>query len=465
MVTHTPSHHKPPHQWVYRNLTPWRIEYRPEGVGYEKPPALTVPPLGEARVYSVDADGWDTSALRQRGKLEVVPAPTDLFARLPSLVLLLGWLGIVLVGAVGGVVGGRHAVPLRGLVVAALVVGMVALVAAVARELVHARRFRSYRVEWRSAASTTPAPGPAGRERTRSTMGVGEDPTESSSDGIATQVHRWLAQTLVLAGSLLVAVVGPALAIYHASQLREVLRFDPIKLLRLHDPFSSPSRGGNPSSAVWQLLVGYTAQWVLVSVAALVPALMYFQFDRERLAAVQGRWIRHVFRLDPTVRSLGDVKAKYGAHMEAAFGVSGPTSNARLRRGRLSPVIVATILSTVGWVVLAIGTRVPRLVSDNGVLQWPKDDPFPVHKFFLPAGTALGFAVLGAYLFSVFHVVRGYHRRDLVPKSYNTIVVRYLAAYILTLAADAMVPKTTLDSGGLIAFAFFAGFVPKSALV
>jgi hypothetical protein len=295
---------------------------------------------------------------------------------------------------------------------------------------------------------------------------LGDDQTGSASDGIATHVYRWLAQTLVLAGSLAVAVVGPAFAIYHATQLRDVLQFDPVRLLRLEDPFAGTADAVRASPAVWQLLIGHTAQWVLVSVAALVPALMYFQFDRERLAAVQGRWVRHVLRLDPTVRSLGDVTAKYGAHMEAAFGVRGPTSSSRLRRGRLSPVIVATILSTVGWVVIAAGTPVPALVAEpGGGFRWPGEGGFPVHRFFLPTGTALGFAVLGAYLFSVFHVVRGYHRRDLVPKTYNTIVVRYLAAYILTLVAEAVVPAASLDDPALIGFAFFAGFLPKSALV
>jgi hypothetical protein len=77
----------------------------------------------------------------------------------------------------------------------------------------------------------------------------------------------------------------------------------------------------------------------------------------------------------------------------------------------------------------------------------------------------LGFAFLGAYVFALFHVVRAYQRRDLVPKTYNTIVVRILAAYVLTLAAEAMVPGDALDNRAIIAFAFFAGFLPQSALV
>ena len=80
------------------------------------------------------------------------------------------------------------------------------------------------------------------------------------------------------------------------------------------------------SPAFWQLLVGHIAQWMLVSVAALVPAAMYFQFDRQRLAAVQRRWVHEVFRLDPTVRTVRDIEAKYGSQIEASFGDLDPDS-------------------------------------------------------------------------------------------------------------------------------------------
>jgi hypothetical protein len=112
---------------------------------------------------------------------------------------------------------------------------------------------------------------------------------------------------------------------------------------------------------------------------------------------------------------------------------------------------------------LATGTSVPELELVDGRYTWEGD--FPVASFFQPRGTALGFAFLGAYLFALFHVVRAYQRRDLVPKTYNTIVVRILASYVLTLAADAMVPGEALDNRGVIVFAFFAGILPQSALV
>jgi hypothetical protein len=440
---------RPPAEWIYRNLTPWRIEYRLEPD--DQAPVLTIPPLGETRVSHVDCAAWNTRALRQRGQLEIVPAPGDMSERLASLVLLLGIVGVALTSLIWTIVGGTDAVPVRAMCALLVLVTAVSLVASCVGETVHERRYRRYRDAWR------------GDRCENSTQGLNIDRAEDRHDGVTSQIGRRVAEAIVLFGSLAIGVAGPAFAIYHTSQLRDVLPFDLAALFRLEDPFAGATDAARDSMATWQLLVGHAAQWVLVSVAALVPAAMYFQFDRERLAAIQGRWVRQVFRLDPTMRSLGDVQAKYGAHMESSFGLLAPGSRTRHRRGRRSPVVVATILITIGWIVLAIGAQVPELVIEDGRYVWP-DGSFPVVDFFVPQGTALAFAFLGAYLFTIFHIVRAYQRRDLVPKTYNTIVVRFLAAYILTLAAEAMLPGD-VDDRTVIAFAFFAGFLPQSALV
>ena len=170
----------------------------------------------------------------------------------------------------------------------------------------------------------------------------------------------------------------------------------------------------------------------LVSAAALVPAAMYFQFDRQRLASVQRRWIREVFRLDPTVRTVRDIEAKYDSQIESSFGDLGPDSSLRIRGGRRSPVVVATVLLVVGWFLVISTTQVPELVPDvTGQLAWSSSPPnvFPVASFFRLDLTLVGYAFLGSYVFTLYHVIRGYQRRDLHPKTYNTVVVRILSAY------------------------------------
>ena len=175
-----------------------------------------------------------------------------------------------------------------------------------------------------------------------------------------------------------------------------------------------------------------------------------------------------MFRLDPTVRTVPDIEAKYGSQIESSFGDLGADSGLRLGSGRRSPVIVATILLVVGW-FLIIST--PEGPPARGGRVRPARVAGPAG----PDGTAgrsrsrrssdrscrlIGYAFLGAYVFTLFHVLRGYQRRDLHPKSYNTIVVRILAAYAL-----ALVVGVVYTGPGAEVLLFFVGFMPESALV
>src|SRR5690348_9056169 len=49
------------------------------------------------------------------------------------------------------------------------------------------------------------------------------------------------------------------------------------------------------------VLTGRALQLMIIAVGALLPALMYFQFDRDKLGALRARWLRQVFRLDGQV--------------------------------------------------------------------------------------------------------------------------------------------------------------------
>jgi hypothetical protein len=93
------------------------------------------------------------------------------------------------------------------------------------------------------------------------------------------------------------------------------------------------------------------------------------------------------------------------------------------------------------------------------VLVW-HGGSFPVSAFFAPHLSIVGYAFLGSYVFTLFQVLRSYQRRDLHPKSYNTIVVRILSAYALALGIG------IFWTGRYAALAlFFVGFTPESALV
>jgi hypothetical protein len=460
-----------PGQWIYRNLTPWRIhacftasgDLLPRELADEVGAAhhkvvkvLSVPALGEVTLPDEDARRLNTLPMRRLGQVEVRPAPSELWSSLPQAVLIFGWLVVGLAfGAWALFFGGGSALPWAWIVAAVVAVPVVALLVATVREVVLHGRFTRYR---KAQHPNTNGRGAQGRQ---SLEGVDQGSRiQTFVDG----VPRHAAEVTVLIGAVVVSVIGLGVAIHLTSQLKDLLPIDYGALVRLDNPFMEVSDLARRSPAFWQLLVGHVAQWVLVSIAALAPAAMYFQFDRQRLESVQRRWVHEVFRLDPTVRTVRDIEAKYGSQIESSFGRLGPDSSLRLGGGRRSPVIVATILLVIGWFLIISTTQVPGLVEETTAtsgteLAWPSSG-FPVSAFFRPELSLVGYAFLGAYVFTLFHVLRGYQRRDLHPRTYNTVVVRILAAYALGL-----VVSVVYDGPAAEVLMFFVGFMPQSALV
>jgi hypothetical protein len=102
-------------------------------------------------------------------------------------------------------------------------------------------------------------------------------------------------------------------------------------------------------------LVSRLIQVIYVAVLSLFPALMYFQFDRQRVGTIRGGWVRAIFRMDPQMETLADIDARYGDQLGEASSFS--TDSTRFFGGRYSPVIVATILISLGWTLLILPTK------------------------------------------------------------------------------------------------------------
>lgn len=498
-----------PSQWIYQNLTPWRIhacftadgtlvprgDERSDGLGCgdDVVKVLSVPALGETIVPDKDARRLNTLAMRRLGQIALRPAPSELLTHLPRAIVIYGWLCVGLVlGGWALFFGGASALPSAWFVAAFFVVPVVALTVATAREIHVYRRFTNYQESLCGVSSSAddrrdgvgePGSAPPLTAVNRSVEGV-----ERSSrirtfvDG----VPRKAAEVTVFVGAVAVSAIGLGVAIHLTTQLNDLLPIDYGAAVRLANPFEDVTDLARTSPAFWQLLVGHVAQWILVAIAALAPAAMYFQFDRQRLSSIQRRWVQEVFRLDPTVRTVRDIEAKYGSQIEASFGDLSADSGLRQASGRRSPVIVATILLVVGWFLVIAATQVPGLIEvpivrvgptgtriQESMLVWPPsgagapgapavgtDGSFPVSTFFRPDLSLVGYAFLGAYVFTLFHVIRGYHRRDLHPKAYNTIVVRILAAYAMALVVSVVYAGPAAE-----VVMFFVGFMPQSALV
>ena len=101
-------------------------------------------------------------------------------------------------------------------------------------------------------------------------------------------------------------------------------------------------------------LVGRVIQVLYTAVLSLFPAILYFQFDRHRVGTIRSEWVRAIFRMDRRMETLADVNARYGDELAEASSYS--TDSVRLLGGRHSPIIVATLLITLGWTLLVVRT-------------------------------------------------------------------------------------------------------------
>lgn len=253
------------------------------------------------------------------------------------------------------------------------------------------------------------------------------------------QVRRWTWYNFTMVMVVAIGILVPAVILYLATDLHDVVTFWP-------DGFSV-------DFAQPLVIVGRLMQLTFISVATLMPALMYFQFDAERLGTLRHRWIQNVFRLDPTVFTMADVKAKYERQLEEAYG--GDDGRGRLTRGRRSPIIVTTVILAFGWllIMLRAGDRVQlgpgESLSFLGLLD--------------PDQSMVTFAFLGAYFFALNLIRSGYMRADLRPKTYTTIAVRILVVVVLAWLIEA-VSDAGDKSQPLFLIAFAAGFVPDRVL-
>ena len=246
-------------------------------------------------------------------------------------------------------------------------------------------------------------------------------------------------QGLIIVVVLFVAVAAPASAIYYGTELSNVIVFthwSHLSLVAGHDHL--------------YIVVARLLQLIMLIIVSIVPALMYFQFDREKLSTLVDRWLHAIFRLDPSLGTVADVDAKYGRRVEEFYGASLATGvgEPRKRLHDRSPVIVATLLIAIGWIVVLLNDA-----HRDGALPSFQD-------LFRPSPTPMTMGFLGAYFLAIQVTLRGYVRGDLKPKTYNVITVRILMAVILAWAAQALWGTNQV----LLALSLIAGILPNTFL-
>src|SRR5437588_9698831 len=91
-----------PRQWIYRNLTPWRIHACYEAGGSLQPRSkagkednhvaavLSIPAFGEVRVPREEAAKLRTEKMRRLGQIEVRLAPSEFWTAAPRAIVIFG---------------------------------------------------------------------------------------------------------------------------------------------------------------------------------------------------------------------------------------------------------------------------------------------------------------------------------------------------------------------------------------
>jgi hypothetical protein len=247
-------------------------------------------------------------------------------------------------------------------------------------------------------------------------------------------VGRWLSLTTALVAVLAAGIGLPAAVIWFGANLPDVVDI-------------AINGTGNEQERAILTLLGRALQLLFIAVVALLPGLLYFLFDRARLATLRERFTRQVFRLDRTLQTQADVMAKYGPIVEETYGPAA-RAGTRLQPGTQWPILLATIVLAFGWVLVLLNPAVEVVSS------------LDLRTLFRPAQTAPAYAFLGGYVFSLTAVLRGFVRGDLRPKTYGYIAVRIIVVIIL-----AWVLEVVIDPGDeLLLTAFLAGFFPDTVL-
>ena len=256
-----------------------------------------------------------------------------------------------------------------------------------------------------------------------------------------TGATRWVREKTALLLVLLIGFGIPATVLLFGTGLFDNLRDDV----------------GAALDAPLNQVVTYRALQVLfLGIATCFPALMYFQFDRQHLDTLRDRFLLALFRLDQTIDTAHDWDARYGKQISETIGKLRRGSLTSLFRSRRSPVVVATLVIALGWLLAFLNLDA---VDDSGTSDVLVGGS--LIRLFEPERGVVAFGFLGAYFFGVNAVLRSYLRGDLRPKAYNQITARILIVVVLS----SLVSITSLgDEAIVLGLAFFAGIIPDTVL-
>ncbi len=261
---------------------------------------------------------------------------------------------------------------------------------------------------------------------------------------------RWIFQTLSLQLVLIIGIGLPLAVIFFYGQGQVYLYGPHIEKQLLSDYF----------------LLGRLFQLVFIAMASLLPALLYYLFDRQRIGTLRKQFYHDIILLDPAVVTLGAAEAMYGRRVDEVYGPEQRSHGKRYLSTTRWPIIVATLVITLGWIYALMPLQ-------------------PIHKDFkldelyallIPNTSPVIFGFLGMYFFALNMVFRRYVRSDLKPKAYSHITIRFFSVIILVWTLNVIFSSFSDDAGStmdimkgmnssvvvLNVLAFMVGMIPET---
>jgi hypothetical protein len=237
-----------------------------------------------------------------------------------------------------------------------------------------------------------------------------------------------------------------------------------------------------PSILLQQPARVFLLKLVAVGLLAFLPGWLYLQFIRNRGPSLYDEYVLNLFRLHideyrnlpaPPVHTSyyqlwrddhGDPGTKdnlYRRKFETVYGQLAVSTRALLaknlglrdRAETFSPVILATLLLGVGWVLVLQ----PELYGNVGLLAGLQLSGRPL----LPS-EALQYGFVGAYSFILQDLIRRYFRADLKAGAYISAVVRIVFVAVVVSAVHLVWPTARPEQEAV--FAFLLGFFPQMGL-
>jgi tetratricopeptide (TPR) repeat protein len=203
-----------------------------------------------------------------------------------------------------------------------------------------------------------------------------------------------------------------------------------------------------------QVLFLNLARVFIILIAGLLPAIIYSYFSLGRLPILYAEYRQNLRRLGfPENAALYRDKfnALYGAETRLTW--LAETRSLPLAPLFQSPIIVATLLSIVGWLLVFYPAQPLAQAVD---------------QFLFPNPNLSAYAFLGAYVFGIGSLVRQYVTDDLQPRYYAGLTYRYLSVLILSWLITLLMVQTQgavpLPRDSYLIAAFTIGIFPSIGL-